>query len=1300
MPIHVVLRISEEGSNSMRGGDVKEVVGVSGSIRRVVTFKILAAEQEVKKMGDVATPLPGMGQPGEKLAEFFYETLQEASQSDKVAQASVAAARKLLLHKTAELKKLAMAGGDRSGSGGELGRLQTRVNSMQQEIAKFRSNISNAEERFRVKEQLVEVMDKLQMVEGEVEKVAANDIPEQEYSPELVQEADKANTSVKMKLEQLAKLLEIKQRSAGGVLLEELTAMQQRNKKAEKKLERVMQAATERKQQLQASEMVGQSLEQVERSELELQKAVQADWPFQSSFEDAPLQTMQTALAESEAACLQTQKAISEARGLILEHLAKAKDFQGVVQDFCSKELVVLQKRLDQMASKLGELKKEGTERKRKVQLRSTAEKISEVEASVQQLTSLVQRLGQEASSSLSKAQAQERCEEGYALEETAKKLVDGAKRFLTQREAEAKTLAETHRLPFMTDLAKLRSRLTTAQVNLSKLSKELTEYEHGYVAKQLAQDVSSELTRLNKETEVALQACSALLEEEGHRKVLQALRQDALVEALQEELKSQSIEDLWAGLSNGPSVSEEDFRVWLQTRLEARPFSTPITEEQIRDVWPLLTNSAEPGSASAGRPGLSEATLKELLRERRHVTGAAAQLWDAPEGGEELGQLYEGEGLEVLEANSGERLQGRLLRDSRTFWVPSSALSASTGATKLQSLVAYIKAITANCDFSAKQTQQKGAQVITLKTGPLVAVGNQLLEASKKFMEEKDKLEALKEKLTLAKDAAVREHEAEVKELESAKCQAFAEKSLAKAKGEVQQANHAVQEVGSKDLSPEQVQELPPSELEALLKKSEGAEEALNTAKATIEEVRLSFEGFKGPKKLMLQVRVELERLKKVLKVSQQAWEGNHQQISTTCAQVRKRLKMRARQALRMCFRQAELSAESAFQQVARRDPKRVSHQEFLRFVENLPDAHGTKVSSEQAELIFQDFETSGMEKVHFFKAVQEYAVCIKEISMTSDFHIQISDRLRKLLAQEVVEIFEGPRDDEEAAVQRVRCRALKDGQVGWVTTKGNQGTAFLKPREKPVLQVLREADLREMMPLDAAKLGQLQVDEKLELLEGPREETFQPQIFLQSDDGFVSLEALEATGTTCSTKHFVCRATIAMTDVHDISDCKVLGKIHVGELLEAVDEPEPPLVDDEAAPATTSGRVTQPSSTSSGSKTLPRRRFRSKTLEKEGWVTLQGNAGTVYLEQSVQHFVLCGPVPLLSSPNKDGLLKRMLEEGELLAVKQKVTKTIPPQVMMQVRSLDDARRSGWLSFVAGPDAPVKPWVERSSAG
>ena len=32
----------------------------------------------------------------------------------------------------------------------------------------------------------------------------------------------------------------------------------------------------------------------------------------------------------------------------------------------------------------------------------------------------------------------------------------------------------------------------------------------------------------------------------------------------------------------------------------------------------------------------------------------------------------------------------------------------------------------------------------------------------------------------------------------------------------------------------------------------------------------------------------------------------------------------------------------------------------------------------------------------------VQEYAVCIKEISMTSDFHIQISDRLRKLLAQE----------------------------------------------------------------------------------------------------------------------------------------------------------------------------------------------------------------------------------------------------------------------------------------------------------
>eukprot|EP00434_Breviolum_minutum_P024764 symbB.v1.2.021870.t2/scaffold1917.1/size96129/3 len=110
-----------------------------------VEVKVVSAEDEVKRMSDVASLLPSLGKAGENLSEQLTELLEQANQAERAAQASVVTARKFLLQKTADLKKLAMAGAS-GGSGSELGRLQTRVNGMQQEVAKLRNNISSAED--------------------------------------------------------------------------------------------------------------------------------------------------------------------------------------------------------------------------------------------------------------------------------------------------------------------------------------------------------------------------------------------------------------------------------------------------------------------------------------------------------------------------------------------------------------------------------------------------------------------------------------------------------------------------------------------------------------------------------------------------------------------------------------------------------------------------------------------------------------------------------------------------------------------------------------------------------------------------------------------------------------------------------------------------------------------------------------------------------------------------------------------------------------------------------------------------
>lgn len=96
---------------------------------------------------------------------------------------------------------------------------------------------------------------------------------------------------MKLRLEQLFHLLEIKLRSASGALVDELEALLGRCRKASRTLERLMAVASERRDQLQAAEMVKQCLVEVERSEAELGKANQAEpgeaWAMESSDGDS-----------------------------------------------------------------------------------------------------------------------------------------------------------------------------------------------------------------------------------------------------------------------------------------------------------------------------------------------------------------------------------------------------------------------------------------------------------------------------------------------------------------------------------------------------------------------------------------------------------------------------------------------------------------------------------------------------------------------------------------------------------------------------------------------------------------------------------------------------------------------------------------------------------------------------------------------------------------------------------------------------------------------------------------------------
>ena len=87
-------------------------------------------------------------------------------------------------------------------------------------------------------------------------------------------------------------------------------------------------------------------------------------------------------------------------------------------------------------------------------------------------------------------------------------------------------------------------------------------------------------------------------------------------------------------------------------------------------------------------------------------------------------------------------------------------------------------------------------------------------------------------------------------------------------------------------------------------------------------------------------------------------------------------------------------------------------------------------------------------------------------------------------------------------------------------------------------------------------------------------------------------------------TSRYYVCKAVIAMTQGFDITNCKPIRKVSVGEALEVLEESEESIEVSESS--------------------IARRRFRAVQDGREGWVTLKGNQGTVYLEKSSSHYLV----------------------------------------------------------------------------
>jgi hypothetical protein len=445
---------------------------------------------------------------------------------------------------------------------------------------------------------------------------------------------------------------------------------------------------------------------------------------------------------------------------------------------------------------------------------------------------------------------------------------------------------------------------------------------------------------------------------------------------------------------------------------------------------------------------------------------------------------------------------------------------------------------------------------------------------------------------------------------------------------------------------------------------------DAIKEAKAQIkEEVGKIVKVIKGP---LLECKKELLKTQVKVDACGKASNSKLDAVKRACQTIVDGLAAKVSAALREQVQKRGVTLDKLFEELSTGD--KISEEAFCKHVSSI---EGSSYSAQQLTLLCRHIETGGIGRRRFFAFLQQYFVVVKGIAITSDFDIAKAKTIRKAETDEVIEVLEGPQSDEKVGLQRIKGRSLSDGAEGWISVRGNQGTAFLKEVEKPFYSCTKEIPFEKDFKTDEEPIRTLKVDEVLELIEGPRKETFEPALRVRGkvinggEQGWFTVRDKKGTiYAEAETKHYSCTTSVAMTDELDIKNCKVIRKLAVGEVFTVLEGP----VEDKEAGIT---------------------RMKGKTLkdDKDGWITTKGNAGTVYAEASTKHYTVVLEMPLQKKMQMTGTVEevKMLSKGEVVqSLEGPKEIAFPPEVRLKGRALSDGV-VGWITLQG---ENVKPWT------
>merc|ERR1719498_2039806 len=113
-----------------------------------------------------------------------------------------------------------------------------------------------------------------------------------------------------------------------------------------------------------------------------------------------------------------------------------------------------------------------------------------------------------------------------------------------------------------------------------------------------------------------------------------------------------------------------------------------------------------------------------------------------------------------------------------------------------------------------------------------------------------------------------------------------------------------------------------------------------------------------------------------------------------------------------------------------------------------------------------------------------------VSAIVLTDELDVKASKVVRRLDADEELQALGERTEDAQSGMKRVRVKCKRDDKEGFVTFVGNQGTVFCEETQRTWKITSKVALQRKFESVGAPMVRQLDVGEKVEVLEGPKAE------------------------------------------------------------------------------------------------------------------------------------------------------------------------------------------------------------------